>query len=306
MEENVLHLELILTMECNANCDYCYQNGAEKVPDMDEEFIDKLYEKIKSEEYYNKFVIALFGGEPTLAEDKILYLLEKLENLKDSKVFRFTMPTNAIDTDAVLRIKKAINKRGWEVSFTLSNKEDLTLSNIPDEILIESSYSFIFNSSNYTSITEDLIDTLKNSKLGGGIVIKPDVYSDLSSIPASDVSNILKLVADKKAFFNVNLTNPDATACVMDDLERVTVFSTGEFAMCTRMTMGCYEDGYIGHIDTTTFQEAVANRIELASQISETGMCLCKTQAAIESANYVDEIIQATDGIYDGLVVAKD
>jgi organic radical activating enzyme len=293
-------------MECNANCNYCYQKGAEKVPDMDTDFIDKLYEKIKNEEYYNKFVIALFGGEPTLAEDKILYLLEKLENLKDSKAFRFCMPTNAIDTDAVLRIKKAINKRGWEISFTLSNKEDLTLSNIPDEILIESSYSFIFNSSNYTSITEELFDTLQSSKLGGGIVIKPDVYSDLSSVPASAISSILKLVADKKAFFNVNLTNPDATACVMDDLERVTVFSTGEFAMCTRMTMGCYEEGYTGHIDTTSFQEAVAKRIELASQISETGMCLCKTQDAIISAEYVDEIIQATEGIYDGLIIAKD
>ena len=303
MEEKALLLELVLTMDCNSNCDYCYQSNAEKGKPMSIEIIDKLCKRIEEDEYYTKYIISLFGGEPTLEKENILYLLDKLEGVE--KEFRFCMPTNAKNVADLLEIKRAINEKNWELDITLSNKEDTNLEELPNEILKESFFSFIFNARNYSEITEEYIDYIRGCGIDRTIMIKPDMYNDLSSIPQSEIIRILKLIIGKGVLFNANLIDPDAIACIRSESDRVTVLYNGEYVMCTRMTMGCYE-GTIGAIDTTTFFEAVENRKTLATQISETGMCLCKTNVSLNNAEYMEEIIDNTDGIYDGLILARD
>jgi uncharacterized protein len=303
MEEKVLFLELVLTMECNANCEYCYQKNAPKVPAMSKEIIDKVCERIENDDYYTKFNITFFGGEPTLEKENILYLLDKLKDVE--KDFRFSMPTNAKNVDDLVEIKRAINKNGWELDITLSNKDDVEIGELPQEILDESFYAFIFNGNNYNEITEEYIDYIREIGIRRAIMIKPDMYSDLSTIPPSEITRILELITGKGVLFSINLIDPDAIACIRDTQERVVVLGYGEYVMCTRVTMGCYS-GTIGSVDETTFYEAVTNRNILATQISDTGLCLCKTNVSLKSAEYMGEIIDTTDGIYDGLIRAKD
>lgn len=306
MIEKVLHLELVLTMRCNMACEYCYQKDGEQAPDMSREMLDKVFDRIKNENYYNKFVITFFGGEPSLMEEEIFYFLNKIKTIKNlgNKKFHFTMATNAKKADVMVKIKKFTDWEGWALNFNLSNKKGIDILSIPEEIRKISSFSFVFNRENSHEIKKELIQELKKSGLSR-IILKPDVYSDLSKIKESEIKRILSVMRGEKIYLNVNLIRENATACIRDAAERIGILGDGRYIMCTRVTAGC-SNGFIGNINTTTFEEAVNKRFKMVKEVTETGLCICKTETAVKSAGYVEDIINATDGAYNGYIVARD
>ena len=304
LKDETLGLELVLTMRCNANCSYCYQKDAPITPDMSKETLDKIFERISTDEYYRKYNITFFGGEPTLAEENIIYFLEKFKTFDKKKIVSFMMPTNAKDVESLLRIKKIVNKMRYEMHFTLSNKEGLDLKSIPKEIINETSFTFVLTPENHEYITEEYIQFVRSCGIRS-FTVKPDMYRDLSSITYEELKRVLQVVAKEKGLFSMNMIDPDATACVLFEAHRATILSDGEMGLCTRVTMGCF-DGKLGHIDDTTFREAVIERFKQSEAISETGMCICKTNDSLKNGAYMNEIIEATDGVYNSLIMARD
>lgn len=81
MKNKRQRIVLIITENCNLQCDYCYMKRTNRV--MSKSIIDKIF-IFAEKEYLKKEVpvsFALFGGEPTLEKDLIYYILKKIEDI---------------------------------------------------------------------------------------------------------------------------------------------------------------------------------------------------------------------------------
>lgn len=67
-------LSLEMTRRCNMKCRFCARGDAQKL-DMSREIIDKVLDEIKGFDLYN---LRLNGGEPLLAKDGIIYLVNEI------------------------------------------------------------------------------------------------------------------------------------------------------------------------------------------------------------------------------------
>jgi len=77
---NNLGLTIIPTLDCNFNCTYCYEYH--KKINLDDRTTQSIKEFIKNNICnYNKFEINWFGGEPLLEIDKIIYIMDYINNL---------------------------------------------------------------------------------------------------------------------------------------------------------------------------------------------------------------------------------
>ena len=77
-----LDITISLTESCNLCCKYCSQSGVKNDSFITKEIIDEIIEYIeicKNKYGYKTFSIHLFGGEPLLQKQKILYLNSKLK-----------------------------------------------------------------------------------------------------------------------------------------------------------------------------------------------------------------------------------
>ncbi|MCI5121805.1 MAG: radical SAM protein, partial [Candidatus Electrothrix sp. AUS4] len=106
-----LTLALILGMECNFACKYCFegkQKGGEKA--MDDRTADQLIAFIKErfKPGKEKLVLQIYGGEPLLYTKRIIYLAE--------------------------RLKPFIEERGAEFVFTLISNGSLLTEKVVDEL----------------------------------------------------------------------------------------------------------------------------------------------------------------------------
>lgn len=75
--EKIANIIIAPTLECNAHCFYCFENGYRKGK-MTQETADALIEFLTKHWNGEKLGITWFGGEPLLASDIIDYISEKL------------------------------------------------------------------------------------------------------------------------------------------------------------------------------------------------------------------------------------
>lgn len=80
---------LILTQDCNLNCSYCFEKNAHRKEYMSDEVLNQVIEQIKKDGHYLCDDIEFFGGEPMLAQDKMIKIIT---TFKDS--ICYTVMTN--------------------------------------------------------------------------------------------------------------------------------------------------------------------------------------------------------------------
>lgn len=99
-ERDRLELTIIPTNACNFNCAYCYQKEpyfymSEKTSQNVINFIDKNLPK------YNGLLISWFGGEPLLAKELVVSMMEQIRAIckKHKKPFYSNITTNGYELD---------------------------------------------------------------------------------------------------------------------------------------------------------------------------------------------------------------
>ncbi len=116
-----LDITISLTESCNLRCKYCSQSSVKSNSFITKNILDDIvkYVEICVKKYkYKTVTIHLFGGEPLLLEDKILYINEKLKKIN--------VPINYyMDTNGVLLNNSFINAiDNLTFCVTLSEKND--------------------------------------------------------------------------------------------------------------------------------------------------------------------------------------
>jgi len=99
------------TMECNARCYYCFENGAKKYEKMTLDTAEALVKFIDENCHMRKISILWFGGEPLLADHIIDFIAKKLKE-KGVEV------SSAITTNGLLVNEEIISKslKEWNIT----------------------------------------------------------------------------------------------------------------------------------------------------------------------------------------------
>ncbi len=105
-----LTLALILGMECNFACRYCFEGAQKGRKSMDDQTADQLIGFIKERfsPGKKKLILQLYGGEPLLYKNRIIYLAR--------------------------RLKPFVEERGGEFSFDLVSNGSLLTAKVVDEL----------------------------------------------------------------------------------------------------------------------------------------------------------------------------
>lgn len=84
-----------MTSKCNLNCQYCYEKGKKSVADISCERIESSIDYLSKTGI--KFeAVFLFGGEPTLCDDKCIYLIDTLNRYSCFDRVRRVLFTNGL------------------------------------------------------------------------------------------------------------------------------------------------------------------------------------------------------------------
>lgn len=75
--DKIANIIIAPTLECNAHCFYCFENGFKKGK-MSIETADRLVDYLQEHWNGEKLGITWFGGEPLLAADIIDRIIDKL------------------------------------------------------------------------------------------------------------------------------------------------------------------------------------------------------------------------------------
>lgn len=71
---------LILTLDCNLRCSYCFENNVHRKEYMSDETIEEIKQQIKKDGHFLCDNIEFFGGEPMLAQDKIISFIKEFKD----------------------------------------------------------------------------------------------------------------------------------------------------------------------------------------------------------------------------------
>lgn len=121
---DLTYVELILTHNCNMNCNYCFENkNVNEVKVMDSKTVDILFDKLVfNSENKNILTLNLFGGEPIMNSTLSIrkYILEKLKQKRNRKI-ELTLVSNTYnvsenDLEWITEIKKYVEHFSWQVS----------------------------------------------------------------------------------------------------------------------------------------------------------------------------------------------
>lgn len=120
-----LDVVIEMTRVCNFSCVYCYQKEWPKTQSISNYYLDNVVEYIQNciNKYdYKRVVIAYFGGEPLLEQEKILSTHNRIDKFCKAKgVQHFTK----ITTNGTLLKKDFLEKfTNIEIMVTLSLKDD--------------------------------------------------------------------------------------------------------------------------------------------------------------------------------------
>lgn len=104
-----LFISLELNLNCNLRCPYCYQAGKVNQGQIEEETLSDLvryYDVVYKTAPYKDLFLKVLGGEPTLAEKKLLDICEKTSRFCRSRNVRFHLliDTNGTLIESILRL----------------------------------------------------------------------------------------------------------------------------------------------------------------------------------------------------------
>jgi len=80
-DKSQMNLTIAPTLDCNFNCDYCFEESRPKVY-MSDKIEDDIIKFIKRHEQIKTLYITWYGGEPLLNFKRIISLTKKIEELK--------------------------------------------------------------------------------------------------------------------------------------------------------------------------------------------------------------------------------
>jgi len=93
-----LAVSVILGLDCNFSCTYCYEGSMKGKHAMAEDTADQLITYIKSRftTDKNKLTLDFYGGEPLLYTKRIKYIASQLKSFVEEQggIFRFSLVTN--------------------------------------------------------------------------------------------------------------------------------------------------------------------------------------------------------------------
>lgn len=83
-----LAVKLVINLDCNLACQYCFEGQrkgkfymTQEMTDRFVEFVKKWTERLEGRTCEEKIIITFYGGEPLLSLDLIAYISEKIKNL---------------------------------------------------------------------------------------------------------------------------------------------------------------------------------------------------------------------------------
>ena len=120
--EKIANIIIAPTLECNAHCFYCFENGYRKGK-MTIETADALIDFLTENWNGKKLGITWFGGEPLLASEIIDYVSSKLKERKINYGCRITTNGSLFTKQLVLKAKEL-----WQVE-----KVQVTIDAVGDE-----------------------------------------------------------------------------------------------------------------------------------------------------------------------------
>jgi sulfatase maturation enzyme AslB (radical SAM superfamily) len=237
MKKLPTHIALNLTSACNMDCPYCYMDTLNSGKRMSNQVIDSVIKMMDATDG-QRFQVAFFGGEPTLASRSMNYIID---NVDIDKVEGFSLTTNGTNIDVVNQVAK----RGFEVSdgrirtnVLFSNKaqraphEDLNLTHV------FCSYRYIVTTEALDEITSELIYELLDSKFNQ-VDFRFDYYANWSTVDQAELGRVLELlttVAQTTRRFNF-LSPAGVTPKVMKKCPapHVSIDTNGDLLPCHRM-----------------------------------------------------------------------
>lgn len=97
-KNTTLTVTIVLNLDCNFACTYCYEEGVKDAQYMSRETADELIAFIEQKLTPDKksLVVDFYGGEPLLSQKRIEYISQKLVDLTQTRgiLFSSTMITN--------------------------------------------------------------------------------------------------------------------------------------------------------------------------------------------------------------------
>ena len=99
LEDTLYLMRLILTHQCNLNCEYCYEKHKDCQSmefEIAKQIIDNEYKKALDQNS-SLFVISLFGGEPNLKFELIKQIEEYLTSLDYNIPYVLSITTNGVN-----------------------------------------------------------------------------------------------------------------------------------------------------------------------------------------------------------------
>lgn len=96
LTNDILSLCILPTEQCNFRCSYCYESF--KLKKMQDETVEAILKLVSlRSSSIKKLNVEWFGGEPLLAQDIVLYLSKKFQELSQKHGFKYksSMTTNA-------------------------------------------------------------------------------------------------------------------------------------------------------------------------------------------------------------------
>ena len=145
---NIANIIIAPTLECNAHCFYCFENGFRKGK-MSIETADALVEFLKQRWNGEKLGITWFGGEPLLACDIIDYISKKLR--ENNIIYGCKITTNGSLFDKNTA-QKAIDL--WHVE-----KVQITIDAIGDEYNRIKKYDKQYKDA-FSLVIQNIVDAL--------------------------------------------------------------------------------------------------------------------------------------------------
>jgi uncharacterized protein len=93
-----LNIMVVLNLDCNFSCTYCYEGGMKGKRYMSEETADRLIDFIKNNfpERKKSLLLDFYGGEPLLSIGLIQYISRALQSFTETRgaAYSFTLVTN--------------------------------------------------------------------------------------------------------------------------------------------------------------------------------------------------------------------
>lgn len=148
--DKIANIIIAPTLECNAHCFYCFENGFKKGK-MSIETADRLVDYLQEHWNGEKLGITWFGGEPLLAADIIDRIIDKLRIKKINFSSKITTNGSLLNKEMISRIKA-----GWN-----TDKIQITIDALEEE------YNNIKKYDNLNNAFQTVIDNVQEAIYAG-------------------------------------------------------------------------------------------------------------------------------------------